>query len=146
MRGLLVFPLLILLVLVAALPGCAKREPPVDEGELNLRRIMQAYHFSMEPHGRPPRKVEDIKRQFKEIGETRDPDVILRSPRDGEPYVILFGHPFEALDRNTILAYEQKGKDGKRYVLTLSRDVKILSDEEFASARFAGDHKPAPPK
>ena len=122
--------------------GCSGSGPKTEEAELNLRRIVQAYQLASEPHGNPPRDLESITRFFKELGDPREPDKILRSPRDGQPYVILFGAKLEWGD-GTILAYERDGKDGARYVATLSRDVKILNDAEFAQAQFVGGHKPA---
>lgn len=124
------------LICVLGLAGCSESGPRTDDAELNLRRIVQAYEQASFP--RLPANVGDLKGQFKELGDKRDPEVILRSPRDGQPYVILFGRPLDSSNRTTILAYEKSGKDGKRYVVMLSRDIKLLTEEEFAAANFAG--------
>ncbi|HEY7155179.1 MAG TPA: hypothetical protein VH575_14550 [Gemmataceae bacterium] len=91
--------------------------------------------------GHPPRSEDELKRCFKEIGETGDPDQVLRSPRDGEPYVILYGPPLDADARDVILAYEKNGAEGKRYVLTQARRVQVMTDGEFAAAKFATNQR-----
>src|SRR5262249_34424127 len=127
-----------LLVVWLGLTGCSskpvKREDP---GAVNLRKISQAYDVADLTIGHPPRSEDELKRCFKEIGETGDSDQILRSPRDGEPYVILYGPPLNSDARDIILAYEKNGAEGKRYVLTLARRVQIMTDSEFATAKFA---------
>jgi hypothetical protein len=91
---------------------------------------------------RPPRDANDLRRFFKELGVGGDPDQVLRSPRDGQPYVILFGAPLDATGAHTILAFERQGAEGRRYVLTVARGVKLLTQEEFDRAAFAQGHDP----
>ncbi len=131
-----------LVVVWFALSGCSSK--PVkqeDPGAVNLRKISQAYDVADLKIGHPPRNEEELKRCFQEIGETGDPDPILRSPRDGEPYVILYGPALDSSARDVILAYEKNGADGKRYVLTLARRVQVMTDSEFAAAKFATAHR-----
>lgn len=126
------------------LAGCSSKPvPQEDRAAFNLRKIAQAYELATDLRRRPPRNVEDLQRQFKELGETGDPDQLLRSPRDGQLFVILYGADFDADARDTVLAYEKDGAEGTRYVLTLARVVKQLKNEEFARATFAKDHKPS---
>lgn len=131
-----------LLVVWLGLPGCSskplKREEP---GAVNLRKISQAYDVADLKIGHPPRSVDELKRCFKEIGETGDPDQILRSPRDGELYVIRYGAPLDSDARDIILAYEKNGAEGKRYVLTQARRVQVVTDGQFATAKFAASRK-----
>lgn len=129
--------------LALALAGCSKPVLAEDRAAANLRKIGQAYELAADLRNRPPRTVEEVRRMFKELGETRAPDELLRSPRDGQPYVIVFGAAFDVDDRDTLLAYEKNGAEGARYVLTLGREVKLMKDEEFARASFAKGHKPA---
>lgn len=137
-----------LVALVAlAVAGCSSRSGPQEEpAAFRLRKIGQAYELAADLRNRPPRKVDELERMFKELGETGDPAELLRSPRDGQPYVIIFGAPFDADDRATLLAYEKNGAEGTRYVLTLAREVKLMKNEEFARATFAQGHKPTPGK
>ena len=122
-----------------ALGGCSKPPPQEDAAVVNLRKIVQAYDAAEYRLRRAPRNEEELKRFFAEAGATGDPDQYLRSPRDGQPYVILYGPALDPDGRNTILAHEKDGVEGKRYVITLSRDVKQLTEAEFASAEFAAE-------
>jgi hypothetical protein len=69
------------------------------------------------------------------------PDESLVSPRDQQPFVILYGanvaEPPEA-----ILAYEKNGADDSRWVLFMNGDIKLLTKDEFSDAKFANGHKP----
>ena len=125
------------------LAGCSSRPKQQEEpAAFRLRKIAQAYQLASDLRGKPPRSAQELSRFFKELGETGDPEELLRSPRDGEPFVIVFGVDFDFEARDTVLGYERTGAEGTRYVLTLSREVKLLKNEEFARATFAKDHKP----
>jgi hypothetical protein len=86
--------------------------------------------------GRPPARVGELRPFLEQVG---DPEQILRSPRDGLPYVIICGVDFRQLPITTmpppIMAYEQVGANGKRYVLTVM-GVMPMRDEEFAKAKL----------
>ena len=122
-----------------ATEGCSKPPPQEDAAVVNLRKIVQAYDAAEYKLRRAPRNEEELKRFFAEAGATDDPDQYLRSPRDGQPYVVLYGTALDPDGRNTILAHEKNGVEGKRYVITLSRDVKLLTADEFARAEFAAE-------
>src|SRR5262245_45050551 len=124
-----------LLVGLAAI-GCSSRATPsaaaVSETE-NLSKIERAYDKAIQKLGRPPADTEQLKPFLKEFG---DPDKILRSPRDGQPYVILYGVHIRKVKLEMpppIWAYEKNGVNGKRYVLTVMGAVP-MTDEEFAKA------------
>jgi hypothetical protein len=68
---------------------------------------------------------------------------VLTSSRDGQPYVVIFGVDLGARNSPDTFVYEKTGADGKRYVLTMSRDVRQLTDAESAQATFANGHKPS---
>src|SRR5262249_53852929 len=139
--------LLILAVVVGGLgpAGCSSGPAkPEDPSMRNLRKIAQAYELANEMRGRPPRGGEELRGFLKELGEKGDSDQILRSPRDGQPYVIIFGATLDVAAPATVLAYEQHGAGGTRYVLTVARDVKQMGEDEFAKASFAKGHKPSP--
>jgi len=102
----------------------------------NLSKIQRAYDLAVKSLGRPPARVEELRPFLKDAG---DPDQILRSPRDGQPYVVLCGVDFRKLRIDSIpppiMAYEDTGKDGKRYVLTVM-GVMPMSNAEFAKAKL----------
>jgi hypothetical protein len=109
---------------------------------VNLRKIVQAFDAAEYKLRRAPKNEEELKRFFTDAGATGDPEQYLRSPRDGQPYVIIYGTALDPDGRSIILAHEKDGAEGKRYVITLSRDVKLLTADEFAKAEFAGGKKP----
>jgi|SRR5262245_20043629 len=119
--------------------GCSKPLPQEDAAVVNLRKIVQAYDVAEYRLHRAPKSEEELRRFFAEAGATDDPDQYLRSPRDGQPYIVLYGTALDPNGRNTILAHEKDGVEGKRYVITLSRDVKLLTEDEFANAEFAAE-------
>jgi hypothetical protein len=131
-----------------ALTGCSSKPPqPVeDPGLVRLRTVGLAYRIFFFHYNRPPRSEHDLRRTFTELGvqgAERDLEEQLRSPRDGQPYVVIYGVPLDSDLRWTVLAYEKDGADGNRYVFTQSGDMKLLTDAEFAKADFAKGHKPA---
>jgi hypothetical protein len=143
--------LLGVLFAAAAASGCSS-EPisPEDEATADLREIARAYEVAIAASNRPPRDVDQIKKVLADLHTdglvTNDPTDVLTSPRDGQPYVIILGADLGAEVSTEVLAYENSGAEGKRYVLLMSRDVRAMSDEEFAQAAFAGGHKPLAPE
>ena len=119
--------------------GCSRSSPAplVKPGEGdNLSKIQRAYDQATKKLGRPPARVTELYPFLKEVG---DPERILCSPRDGLPYVIICGVDFRKLPITTmpppIMAYEQFGANGYRYVLTVM-GVMPMRDEEFAKAKL----------
>jgi hypothetical protein len=131
------YPRAIFMMLAAiTLGGCSANAPPAPHfaDTENLSKIERAYHADLQKLGRPPANADQLKPYLKEFG---DPDAILRSPRDGEPYVIIYGvdirKPFSMPP--PIWLYEKHGADGKRYVMTIM-GMMCMTDEEFANAKF----------
>jgi hypothetical protein len=113
-----------------------------------LSEIGQAYMTFMIAEKRHPKSIDEIRQTLQTLHSAdyaSDPELVLRSPRDGQPFVVILGagSTDAGADKSTVWAYEQTGVDGERYVLMLSSDVKLLTDEEFAQAKFAAGHKPA---
>lgn len=130
-----------------SLTGCSSKPPPPaeDPGLVRLRTVGLAYRIHFFHYNRPPRTEQDLRRTFTELGvQGAEPDLEqqLRSPRDGQPYVVIYGVPLDSDMRSTVLAYEQEGSGGSRYIFTQSGDMKLLTDAEFARADFAKGHKP----
>jgi hypothetical protein len=133
--------------LAIAITGCSSTPKSTeDETTTDLREIAKAYAVTISLHRRPPRSLEEIKKVLGELHEAKmvgKPEEVLTSSRDGQPYEIILGADLGASRSPEILAYEKQGKDGTRYVLTMTYDVQQLSDAEFAQATFAAGHKPA---
>lgn len=111
----------------------------------NLLQIVKAYTSILSYSRRPPRDMEELSSAINDLhllGLGLPPEDALVSPRDKQPFVIII----EADGKDAgdpILAYEQQGLNGSRWVLTMAAEVKLLDDESFSKARFAHNHKPA---
>ena len=130
----------VLLLAVAGPAACSKEvrvEAKLDPAHEHLMRIGSAYiQFNTNNH-RPPQSVGDLKPFLKEFGSIEE---LLRSPRDGQPFVICWGVdllvPPTWAKSTPILAYEKRGAEGERYILTTLRSVEQLSEEQFQQASF----------
>src|SRR5262245_36286635 len=93
MRTLAVLPLCspMRFLLVAALAaGCSRGPAHSTSVEQNLRHIGMAYDQAFKKGGRPPRSTEELKPALQKFG---DPEAILVSPNDGQPFTICWGVP-----------------------------------------------------
>jgi hypothetical protein len=138
----------LMLAAVATFVGCSKEvrvEAKLDATHERLMRIGSAYVQFNTKNKRPPKSAEDIKPLLRAYGNFEE---LLRSPRDGEPYVICWGVdllvPPKWAKTTPVLACEQRGAQGKRYVLTTLRSVEQLSDEQFNQASFPPGHQRPP--
>ncbi len=127
------------------LGGCAGRVDPPAAPAQRLLAIGNAYVNATNRLGRPPKRFQDIQPDLPP-NATED---YLRSPGDGERFVILWGVDFNQLlprrdDPFTVCAYEQKGVGGRRYVLRFPRSVAVMADDELRNAVFPRGHKPPP--
>jgi hypothetical protein len=85
--------------------------------------------------------MEELKSVLKPL--TKDPDKYVRSTRDGEEFVVVWGVQMDQLPLDTVVAYERKGVDGKRMVVNLNGEVREVSAEEFLKLKFPKGHKPS---
>jgi hypothetical protein len=106
-----------------------------------------AYRQAMTALGRPPRNAEEIRPYLAKLG---DPANLLRSPSDGEDYVISWGidptrlhqlpNSTGAAQQFPIWIHETTGNNGLRWVLD-GRQVHTLTDEQFRNAMIAPSTK-----
>lgn len=130
-----------LLGLVGCGPRVIERETS-DHGGDHLVTLTRVYTAAQRGLGRPPRGVDDLKSAAKEFG---DVDTLLKSPIDGQPYVIVWGVDLgNAPNPTMVVAYEKIGAGGVRYVMTPT-GVRKLTDVEFARAEFPPGYKPPAP-
>lgn len=136
-------------LMLAGGSGCTPSQVVVqaklDPSHANLMHIGSAYQRFLTAHSKAPAGIADLKPFLKEFGNAADQ---LRSPHDGQPYVICWGIdlrvPQSWVQSTGVLAYEQHGVQGKRYVLTTMRSVVPMTDEEFRQANFPPGHRPPP--
>jgi len=125
----------LLLLLIA---GCssAHKSDELNKEEEAIAHVGAAYRDASHFLKRGPASVKELKPYLKKYG---DPDTVLTSPNDGQPYQINWGlipsRPSRSAQTQRILAYEQAGKDGKRYVLDFMLKVHHLNDAEFERMR-----------
>lgn len=140
------------LLTTAVLVGCrgATNEVPTEDPSVQrLQRIGAAYTQAGIQLGRPPRDANDLTAALQSGPDQPDAADTLRSPHDGEPYVIVWNVDFKQLamtrgNVDVVLAYEAKGKDGRRHVLKPPAQVLLLTEEQFQAAQFPPGHTPAP--
>jgi hypothetical protein len=128
------------------LVGCSgKHAAREDATTLELRQLAQAYESVQSTRHRPPKNIDELRQVLQEFHDARfgdPPDEVLTSNRDGLPYEIIFGLDLGAEVSHDIFIYEQKGAEGFRYAMTISRMVKQIPDGEFARQQFARGHRP----
>jgi hypothetical protein len=118
--------------------GCSQK-PKFEENKAadHLRKIANAFDVAAYAGGAPT-NADELKPHLKTVSPKDDPETLLRSPNDGEPYEIMWG---VNLDRQTdigaIFAHEKKGVNGKRYVISVARIVTQVSDADFENSTFA---------
>src|SRR5437868_1386752 len=97
-----------------------RRAPaPVADSDLDsaerLHRIGLAINDATSALGRPPANASEL-RPF--LAEQGDADRLLISPADGCPFVVLWAVDVRGIDPEAVIAYEQVGSGGRRWVLT----------------------------
>jgi hypothetical protein len=128
--------------------GCSSRPKPIGESsspetlnpeEEAIHHVSLAYREACTALKKAPTGVKDLKPFLKQYG---DPDHVLISPNDGQPYEIAWGtmpmRPPRNTKANPVLISEKTGKDGKRYVVDFMLRVRHVTDEEFQTLRGPG--------
>ena len=109
----------------------------------NLKIIQKAYLAATQELGHPPQNAGEIMPYLRTKNEG-DKAALLRSPDDGEEYKILWGvNPVERREADgkfPIIAYEQRGKDGTRYVVD-AMHVHRMTDEQLKTAPWPAGHQ-----
>jgi hypothetical protein len=135
------------MVLLAGLAGCGSGPDvvPLTSSEKNLTYIALAYKDAHGRLGHGPKDAEELKPFLKEFG---DPEQLLTSPNDGQPYVVVWGvnpsgGPTPYRQMFPILAYERKGAGGKRAITDIRGRPLTVPEEDFPKLTFVGRHKPS---
>ena len=120
-----------------SMTGCGRSTsvegPPPDPTASRLRSITVAYAAATTKLRRPPNNLQELKPFLKEQGNV---DELLQSPRDGQPFEIVWGvdlnnPPADFGAKKLVVAYEQQGSGGKRFVAT-QFDAVEMTEQEFA--------------
>jgi hypothetical protein len=127
-----------------AFSGCGgdPEIPKIPNEQQNILYILRAYCKFNGDQQRTPVTLDELKPLLKEFG---DPEKIILSPRDGQPYVLVGGLDISRVPSGGVLpvvAYERKGVDGKRQVIDLRGSIRLLAPDEFKKLKFPSSHKP----
>ena len=129
---------------LAVFTGCElgkKAPPPKAQIEIeNLARWYQKFCADNRvPH--PPNEdafVKYIEKQLQQRGETMDRDMLMVSPRDKKPWVVVYGKPAKGAARSSVIIYEAEGYDGKKLVaFDLGRSAEV-DDAELQNLLTGG--------
>ena len=120
-------------VLIAA--GCTGEGGERDRADLNA---LSVYYLDYARSNRTPPANEQVLRQYIEAVpvelrqqlNAEDVDSLFVSPRDGKPYVVIYGEATRG-EIPDVFAYEQDGADGKRWVARSLGYVREFEDGEF---------------
>jgi|SRR5262245_7414674 len=136
------------LLLLVSLSACGSGPDVVrfSNAEQELTFVAMAYGDAHAKLGRGPKNSDELKPFLKTFG---DPDDLLISPNDGQPYVVVWGldpsrgGPTDYKQMFPILAYETTGSRGKRAVTDVRGRPMMIPQGDFSKLTFAGRHKPA---
>jgi hypothetical protein len=115
---------------LAMAAGCGPPPAVSPQEQDHLGTLFAAYADARAKLGRPPASLEELKPHLATYGASEE---ILTSPRDGQPYIIVWGVDLNDptnMNPPAALAYEQLGVDGQRVVLTVM-GVARMTDDEF---------------
>jgi hypothetical protein len=141
---------LVLLPLLA-LVGCRQSAPPTPEPIApNMGQITMLYMQYLRSHnGMGPRNAEDFKRFIRTDGaaearrlevDLSRPDELFTSPRDQQPIIINFGLRLgDTSQALPIVAYEARGRDGKRMVAFMNGMIKEVDAQQAADLGLKTD-------
>jgi hypothetical protein len=124
--------------------GCSENQSAERE-QSNLKPLSVFYGQYLGMHrGQPPASEQEFKQFLQTISKDRlasmqvkSIDELLISSRDGKPYVILYAPPSKTgkeLPSTTVVAYEQEGKGGKRFIARMLGAIEELDEAKFKEA------------
>jgi hypothetical protein len=124
------------LAVAAFVAGCSGRGAPPPNVQLNIEQIAYWYQLYRSRHNRQPPPNEEafvsfIKKTMTEEQNIPMHDDFLVSPRDGKKYTIRYGKPMSDNPERNIIAYEQEGGDGKKWLVVEMGYGKEVEDAEL---------------
>lgn len=132
----------ILALVALSSAGCSSQPPPPPKVEIDLRQVAVLYGRFVGKHRGDSPKDEAEFRKFIEDSELAElkargidsVDSSLTSPRDGKPYIVMYGVKMHAPDAQggPVIAHEQEGQGGKRKAAFMTGRVADVDEAEFA--------------
>jgi len=94
-------------------------------------------YYRAEHRRRPPANEEEftafIQSKLDERDQTLDRDKLLKSPRDGQDYIVQYGKPISNNPDRNVAVYEQEGYRGKKLLAFEAAWAKEVDDAELQS-------------
>ncbi len=132
-------------LLATVLTGCGSSNKPIENTEppekTNLTRLFNLYKYYVEKNSKGPpdeqalrdfaAKLTAQEREDQLIGE--DLTAIFVSPRDKQPYVVVYNKTVDMTGEPVAIAWESSAVAGMRYVALSLGYVEEYDDETFAS-------------
>ena len=124
-----------------AASGCGSQSKSLPREQSGLKKIAVLYgRFLSQHRGQPPANEAEFKKFVHALppGDLEsfgvdDSDRIFISSRDEKPYIIIYGPPKgpPGPGGSPVIAYEQEGKDGKRWVASDLGAIEEVDDARF---------------
>ena len=127
--------------LLLVLAGCGHQTATYQRQHSSLKPLAIVYGQYVGQHrGRPPVDEAEFRKYLASIPAERlksfgvaEVEGIFASSRDGKPYVVVYG-PATAADAGSpdrVIAYEEVGQDGKRYVAFSTGKIDEVDEARF---------------
>jgi hypothetical protein len=124
-----------------SLGGCSENQSAERE-QSNLKPLSVFYGQYVGQHrGQLPPNEQEFKKYLQTIKKERlasmqvkSVDELLVSSRDGKPYVIIYAPPLKSgaePPSTTVVAYEQEGKGGTRFIARLLGAIEEVDEAKF---------------
>lgn len=121
--------------------GCmSKPKSREDETTTDMRHIARVFDSLQSFQNRPPKDMDEIRQWLSDLHKDKqndEPDKVLTSSRDNQPYVIVLGARMGSEPMDALIIFEKTGADGTRYAMNAGRQVSQLTEEEFRQAKIA---------
>jgi len=121
--------------------GCGTQRESQEREESNLKPLAIFYgQFTGRHRGQPPASEAEFKEFVRSLPGDRlagfnvsDPESLFISSRDGQPYVVIYGasNGPPGPGGSPVVAYEQTGKGGKRFVASSLGAVEEVDETRF---------------
>ncbi len=127
------FHFVLIILISTSFTGCGGRSEVelggVEDESNKMNSFQTAYFAFVEKKNRPPKSADELKSYYP---DGVDPETVLVSTRDKQPYVVFWGadHRKQMGAKPLVIAYEKEGVNGSRMVFT-GFGVMEMSDEQL---------------
>ncbi len=132
-------PALSLAFCLSSVPGCGSKPPPQPKVAAHLQTLAVLYGSYRGGKGQSPPDLAAFKKYIESLPTDRlmgnTAEELFISPRDKQPYVVIYNVKPTGMPGGTdpvpLVAYEQTGVDGKRYIADVMVGVKEVDESPF---------------